>query len=424
MTTSAFDRIPVADVDSHISEPEDLWLSRLPSKWHDQAPQVSVDPGSGLRRWRVGNAWMFPVGIYAHAGWHEFAPGCPPTLEEADPATWNAGARLARMDEYGIDVQVLYPNVMGFELLAFSEHPDQEFALACVSAYNDFQTEFAATAPDRLIPITAVPFWNLGAAISEIERNAARGHRGILWANKFENANLPAFTDKHWDPVYSLAAEADLSINFHVGFSRNTRSHQEGSARIDALGQIFASSRGTRENPPLFESAVRTVQFSLTTLLGNAPTILELVTSDLPIRYPQLKFVSVESGFGYIPYLMEAVDWQWSNSGARDAQPDRPLPSEVFKRQCYGSFWFEHKTIPMLQHYPDNFMFETDFPHPTAMAPGPGSYALVPSQKIQESLVGQLSYEVLRKVLWDNAARLYRLERSIVQASPGEISQG
>jgi hypothetical protein len=44
-------------------------------------------------------------------------------------------------------------------------------------------------------------------------------------------------------------------------------------------------------------------------LLSNADSIAAIVTSGLCDRFPQLKFVSVESGFGFIPYLLESLDW-------------------------------------------------------------------------------------------------------------------
>ena len=35
--------------------------------------------------------------------------------------------------------------------------------------------------------------------------------------------------------------------------------------------------------------------------------------------------------------LLESLDWQWLNSGARDAYPERKLmPSEYIQRQVYG----------------------------------------------------------------------------------------
>ena len=51
---------------------------------------------------------------------------------------------------------------------------------------------------------------------------------------------------------------------------------------------------------------------------------------------------------------------------------------------------------------PDNVMFETDFPHPTALYPDPQAH-------LTETLSG-LDKTLLRKVLQDNAARCYNLK--------------
>jgi predicted TIM-barrel fold metal-dependent hydrolase len=58
---------------------------------------------------------------------------------------------------------------------------------------------------------------------------------------------------------------------------------------------------------------------------------------------------------------------------------------------------------------PDNILYETDFPHPTSMSPGPASVADVPKDYIEQNLAG-LPDDVLRKILHDNAARLYHLD--------------
>ena len=87
------------------------------------------------------------------------------------------------------------------------------------------------------------------------------------------------------------------------------------------------------------------------------------------------------------------------------------LPSEYFRRQIYGCFWFEDAgakhTIDVLG--PDNILFETDFPHPTSMSPGPASIAMRPDDYITATFA-ELPTETLRKVLHDNAARLYHLD--------------
>ena len=73
------------------------------------------------------------------------------------------------------------------------------------------------------------------------------------------------------------------------------------------------------------------------------------------------------------------------------------LPSEYFRRQCYGTFWFERVTLPLLETYPDNFMFETDYPHPTSMSPGPASPAELPRDHIAKHFA-DVPPDVTRKV--------------------------
>ena len=84
------------------------------------------------------------------------------------------------------------------------------------------------------------------------------------------------------------------------------------------------------------------------------------------------------------------------------------LPSEYFLRQCYGSFWFERTTLPLLEAYPNNFMFETDYPHPTSMSPGPASPAELPREHIEKAFA-HVPPDIARKALHGNAAAVYHL---------------
>jgi predicted TIM-barrel fold metal-dependent hydrolase len=57
----------------------------------------------------------------------------------------------------------------------------------------------------------------------------------------------------------------------------------------------------------------------------------------------------------------------------------------------------------------DNLLFETDFPHPTSMSPGPVTAAMRPDDYLQGTF-GDLPENILRKILHDNAARIYHLD--------------
>lgn len=386
--STALADIPVIDTDTHVTEPPDLWTSRVPRKLVDEVPHLEVHPETGHHHWRIAGDWKMAVGFYAVAGWREHPPSTPNELEEVDPGAWKPADRLDRMDEYGIFAQVLYPNLIGFESTSFMKL-GPELSLLCTQAYNDFISDFAAEDPRRLIPITMVPFWDVEQSVAEMQRCAAKGHRGVLFANKYEMVGLPSFVDPHWDRIYAAAQDLDLSINFHVGFSSSMDGAAKGMTAMLSRFDAPAAAKGTALG-----------------LMSNADSIATIVTSGLCERFPRLKFVSVESGFGFITYLMESLDWHWKGYGAHIKSP--MLPSEYFRRQCYGSFWFEKQTLPLLESFPDNFMFETDYPHPTSMSPGPASPAELPRLHIEKAFA-DVRPDIARKALHDNAAAVYHL---------------
>lgn len=388
---SLTDRVQVIDVDSHLTEPPDLWTERLPKRFGSQVPHVRFDEKLGMERWYVGDRRLPAVGAHSYAGWTEYPPSPPPTMAEVDPASWDPKQRAARMREYGISRQLLYPNLLGFYGNVFAEL-EPELAFGIVSAYNDYQSWFAEEGDDLFVPLTCLPYWDTGAAVTELERCHAMGHRGLVLGLDYSRVGVPPLRDPYWAPVLSRAQELGLPINFHIGFSSVAKDEMAQHQKI--------KDRGTY--------CKETVLF----MLGNAEAICEVIVSGLCADYPELAFVSVESGAGFLPFLLASLDWQWLNSGARAERPDRLMPSEYFRRQIYGTFWFEGldaaALLPALEAFPDNLMFETDFPHPTSLSPGPLSTAPNPKDLIDQQL-SKLAPDHAEKVLHGTAARLYRL---------------
>ncbi len=46
---SVLSSIQVIDTDTHISEPADLWTSRVAAKWKDAVPSVGIHPETGRK---------------------------------------------------------------------------------------------------------------------------------------------------------------------------------------------------------------------------------------------------------------------------------------------------------------------------------------------------------------------------------------
>jgi uncharacterized protein len=224
-----------------------------------------------------------------------------------------------------------------------------------------------------------------------MDRVAAAGHKGVTFTQDPSAFGLPMLTDRYWDPLWASAQEKGLPVNFHI-----------------ASGEVDLNGFGHPENGLHANYAMMGVSF----FMGNAKTLSQLTCGGICHRFPDLKFVSVESGIGWIPFALAGLDWQWQNCGGFKEHPDYDLlPSEYFKRQIYGCFWFEQQTAlsAIEQLGPDNVLFETDFPHPTSMSPGPASIAERPDDFLRNHFAG-LDDTTLRKVLHDNAATLYGLD--------------
>ncbi|MEE2675164.1 MAG: amidohydrolase family protein [Myxococcota bacterium] len=377
----------VIDVDTHITEPGDLWTSRLPAKFKDQAPRIVRDPETSIETWRIGDTQGFlPVGFTAVAGWPEPFPEAPRNMDEVPKAAYDASARIEYMDRVGIWAMALYPNVGGFGSQAFLNLKDPELMLACVRAYNDFLIDWISPDPRRFIPILATPFWDVEASVAEIERCAKIGHKGVLFTGEPQSHGMPILGSPHWDPLWSAAQACDLPVSFHIG--AGTFDDGYTPERIETTG--MGSTNGFA---------------AISLFLDNGKQLTDLLFSGVLPRFPELKFLSVESGIGFIPFILEACDYTFEYGRVRSEKPEFKLkPSEYFARQVYGCYIFEEYAPRELMDAigVDNILFETDYPHPVCL------YDNV-REKIDAAL-GDATPEAQRKVLFENAAKLYKIE--------------
>ncbi len=389
-----FDEFRVIDVDTHVTEPADTWTSRVPAKFADRAPRI--ERIQGVDTWVVDGQPTLGPGLVTMAGYDGRPPTeFPATYEECDPAGYDPAARIERMDADGIWAEVLYPNVGGFGSQSFLQMKDEALMLACVRAYNDFLSDWASAAPNRLLPVTALPFWDVEASVREIERCIAKGHKSVLFPSQPQDFGFAPLAHRDWDPVWSVAQEAGLPISFHIG-------SQEWLGASDGHPFVDKAEMGIHAH---------FARLSALAFIGNGLGISEIICGGVCHRFPELDFVSVESGVSWIPGLLEALDWQWENVGVRREHLEYELiPSEYFRRQVYACFWFEREMLtPAVERYPDNVLYETDFPHPTSMSPGPATPAVPPREYAARALE-KLPRDVAGKLLHHNAARVYGVD--------------
>ena len=380
----------VVDADSHWCERPDLFTSMAPADVRDRVPRVEEVDGQKM--------WVFdghPIGRFSAGG----VIARDGSKEESDTALhhWDfdqvhEGAhdpkvRLGVLDECGIDVQVIFPSTIGLGGQDLGLVNDEALCRLVVEMYNDRQAEIQAESGNRLLPLPLMPAWDVGTCVAEAQRVAALGARGVNMTSDPQDLGAPDLASRAWDPFWATCAELQLPVHFHIG------------ASVTAMG--FFGKYPWPSHPPSTQLAIGgTLLF-----IGNARVVVNLILSGMFDRHPDLKMVSVESGCGWIPFILEALDYEMSENAPADLARLEKMPSEYFRSNLYATFWFEknRNRLPDLIEAvgEDSILFETDFPHPTCLYPHP--------LQTVEAKMATLSPEVRRKILGENARQLYRL---------------
>jgi predicted TIM-barrel fold metal-dependent hydrolase len=381
--------VKVIDTDTHMTERHDLWTSRAPAKWRDRVPHVERIEGAAT--WIVDGEVLGRAGAggvvdrdgnkgRSFEGLYEWE------IEQAHVAAYDPTARIALLDEIGIWAQIVFPGVVGLggQNLADLVH-DHELRDLCLQIFNDANAELQAESGNRLLPMALLPAWDIQAAAREVERAAGLGLRGVNLTADPQDVGAPDLASPSWDPVWEACASLHMPVHFHIGASLTTMNY-------------FGTYPWDSHDDDMKLAIGGTLLF-----IGNARVVVNIICSGMLDRYPELKVVSVESGAGWVPFILEALDYELSENAPRQRAAMSLSPSEYFKRQIYATTWFERSDLPTVIHAigEDNVMFETDFPHPTCLYPDPLKTA-------EENMRG-LSESTQRKVLGDNAKKLYRL---------------
>ncbi len=380
----------VVDADSHWSEPPDLFTSRAPAAIRDRVPRVEEVDGE--------RAWVFDghvagrfgaAGVIGRDGKKEQAQKAlfEWTIDEVHVGAYDPKVRLEVLDEVGIDAQIIFPSTIGLGGQDLGAVEDEALKRATVEIYNDGMAEIQEQSGNRLLPLPIMPAWDVDACVAEAKRVAALGARGVNMTSDPDDLGAPDLANRAWDPFWETCTELHLPVHFHIGAS--------------VTGMEFYGKYPWESHGPNTKLAIGgTLLF-----IGNARVVTNLILSGMFDRHPDLQMVSVESGIGWIPFILETLDYEMAENAPEELSRLRKPPSEYFRSNLYATFWFENNRnkLPDLVEAvgEDRILFETDFPHPTCLYPNP-------LQSVAPKLA-QLAPEARTKILGGNARALYRL---------------
>ena len=134
--------------------------------------------------------------------------------------------------------------------------------------------------------------------------------------------------------------------------------------------------------------------------LGVDPAVLVAANRD---RYPGLKVGAVEHELGWIPFFLDRLDYTYTQrqgnaNYTRYRNADRP--SDFFRHNVFCSF--QDDALGLQERHQvglDGLMFGSDYPHTESTFPR--------SKEIMSERLAGIPREEQRKIVFENAARLY-----------------
>ncbi len=180
----------------------------------------------------------------------------------------NVPARLAHMDQLGVDVQCVYST---FWLIDPVRNAMREAAMA--RSYNRWCAEGTKASNGRLRWFIKVPGRTMERAMEEIEFGAKNGAVGVEFTGYKYNI---APGDPYWYPIYQKCQDLGLMIGFHIGASWDDYFPFPKDTHYRTLSRV----------PGAFAS---------------------LVAWDVPKKYPNLKFAFTEAGASWLPFMLELL---------------------------------------------------------------------------------------------------------------------
>jgi predicted TIM-barrel fold metal-dependent hydrolase len=371
-------RYTIVSVDDHLIEPAHLFEGRMPAALQAEAPRV-VTLDDGRETWVYEDGFYPQVGLNAVAGRPKAEWSMEPArFDEMRRGCWDPEARVHDMDLDGVYASLCFPSLIaGFAGTIFAKSKNPELGLAALRAWNDWHIEeWAGPHPERIIPLQLAWINDPEIAAADVYANAARGFKAVSFPENPFDLKLPAMIDSHWDPFLRACEETETVICLHNGSSSWTAARSPG-APLELYTSLFP--------------------------VNALVTAADWLWAKIPTRFPNVKIAFSEGGISWVPMLIDRIEYVLDHSAVGSHGWDDPnvSPVDALRR----NFWFctidIGSTFALRDHIGvDHICIESDYPHADSTWPD--------TQPNATKALAGIPDDVVRKVTWENASKLFR----------------
>ena len=359
--------------DGHLNEPRDVWTSRVAKKDQNRVPRVESLP--------EGDGWVFPGydvslpfswGATAGRDPADMGPWC--RYEDINPGSYDPLARVSEMEQDGVDAELLFGSNYPRSFVAC--HEDADLHHEMIRAYNDFMSEFCATAPDRLGGTALLPNKGVEGCLKEIERLSNMPGFVAFLMQRYPSGE-PSIVPED-DAVWEAIEASGMPLTIHVGLVQGKMGQRSVATNLPGTGHFY-----------------------------DAPKrMLEFIFAGVLDRFPKLRIPFIEVDCGWIPYFESQCDDNFlrhRRASLRDSKLTR-LPSEYMHEYFPAAFITDPFAVQSRHHIGvDRMLWSSDYPHITTDWPL--------SWKTINATFTDVPPDEKHAILCGNSLRLFKFDR-------------
>lgn len=239
------------------------------------------------------------------------------------------------MDAMAINYQIVFPQPM----LEIGLHPDPEFATALMVAYNKWFTSTILGKDQRIKTMLGLPFENADASLDMIRRY--HDHPDVVGFLVTSQRHIGVHQNKYMK-VYAELERLGMPIGFHAG---------------PTWGDTMTSTMNRF-------TGVHAMSF----VTCNMTHLTNWLLNGIPVRFPNLKTIWIESGLAWLPFMMQRLDHEYMLRTS-DAPLLEKLPSAYMREMYYTTQPLEVTDIDLLASTfraidaENTLMYSSDWPH-------------------------------------------------------------
>lgn len=348
----------IIDSDTHVVEDEMIWdwVSKADARYKPisiNSTEVShAAYSSGSTRF-----WLIDGRVYGRGGQPSkvYPEG---TRNIASPE-----ARIADMDRYGHDVQVIYPSL--FLNLCTKDVAAER---AAVRAYNRWLASICSASNGRLRWVVLPIARDIQASMEELEFGRANGACGVLLRGYEGDRTLD---NADFEPIFAKASDLDLPICIHIG---------NGSPSYAMIENARSGFRNVLGN-------------SMPTLIAFAALML----SDVPAKFPKLRIGFIEAASEWVPFAVHRCRKMLKHYGLKD-NFDNMFANSRFYVTCEADEQVD--VVAKVTGY-DNLLVGTDYGHADTSTELEAPKLLMARP--------ELSADLTRRIVTDNPKKFYAI---------------